>query len=353
MTSRKNSPVPTANNVIKRPTINDVARQSGVSKATASKALSLPPERCPVSKTTREHVLQVAGQMGYRPNWRAKALADGRSHTIGLLYQGPYPWYLNGVYGAMIQSFALTLQSQGFHLLFVPIEGDGSWEHMLLDRRLDGCVVADWIPDAVAQILASAQMPVVLLNLQSTLPYPTVVPDDHNGAMLLTRHLQQLGHRHIVFYEQPGEGTHFSRAARRAGFQQAMREAGLRKSAREVQIAPAQFAGQLQKTLRKATTSRPTAIITYADSDAMELLHALWQHAIRVPADVSLATFNDVHPLHLLTPPVTAVHIPAEEIGRQGAEILLRQIFDATPPDVPSLVLPETLTLRASTAPPN
>jgi LacI family transcriptional regulator len=267
-----------------------------------------------------------------------------------LLYQGPYPWYLGGVYGEMIQSFALALQSQGFHLLFVPIEGDGGWEHMLLDRRLDGCVVADWIPETVAQILATSQLPVVLLNMQTALPYPTVVPDDRDGAIQLTRHLQQLGHRRIVFYERPGEGTHFSRAARRAGFDWAMQDAGLGKLATNVDAASATFAAQLQKSVRQNSTTRPTAVITYAHEDAIELLHELWLRGVRVPDDLSLATFNDVYPLDVLTPSVTAVRIPADEIGRQGAEILLRQIFDGASSNELQIVLPETLTVRASTA---
>jgi hypothetical protein len=102
------------------PTILDLARRAGVSKATASKAMSMAPDVCPVRKETREHVLQVAEEIGYRPSWHAKALAHGKSHTVGLLYQGPFPWYLTGVYGNMIQSLAVELQSHGFHLLFVP-----------------------------------------------------------------------------------------------------------------------------------------------------------------------------------------------------------------------------------------
>ena len=131
----------------RRPTILDLARRAGVSKATASKAMSLPPEQCPVRKETRERILQVAEEIGYRPSWHAKALAHGKSHTVGLLYQGPYPWYLTGVYGEMIQALAVQLKSHGFHLLFVPIsEEDDSWSDMLHDRRIDGCVLADYVP---------------------------------------------------------------------------------------------------------------------------------------------------------------------------------------------------------------
>lgn len=112
-----------------RPTINDVARRCGLSKATISKALNLSEAESPVNAQTRRMVLQVAEEMGYRPNFRARSLTHGRSNAIGLLHDRPAP-HINGVYDGMIYAFAQTLLESGFHLTLVPTVGDSKdWCH--------------------------------------------------------------------------------------------------------------------------------------------------------------------------------------------------------------------------------
>jgi DNA-binding LacI/PurR family transcriptional regulator len=356
--------------VTQRPTIIDVARAAGVSKATASKAMSLPPEVCPVRKETRERILDVAEKMGYRASWHAKALAHGKSHTVGLLYQGPYPWYLTGVYGDMIQALAVELQRNGFHLLFVPIsEEDDTWSDMLHDRRIDGCVLADYVPERIEAILKEANLPTVLLNIQSDLPYSTIIPDDRNGAEQLTRHLLELGHRDIVFF-QVAKGyvrTHFSYFERLEGYKSVLESAGLENHIQIIESSVDEFAqamsthlaGKNQKLLNRV----PTAVMAYSHDEAIELMYALWQQNVIVPADMSLATFNDVYPLDLMTPPVTTVKVPASTMGWQAGVLLLEMIKAhsksrksksvVTEEKPQHIVVPESLVVRASTAAPS
>jgi LacI family transcriptional regulator len=345
-----------------RPTIMDLARRCGVSKATASKAMNMPPELCPVRKSTRERIHQMAQEIGYRPSWRAKALADGKSHTIGLLYSGPFPWYLTGIYGPMMQAFSMSLQQCGYHLLFVPvIEEDDRWSHMLLDQRLDGCVVADHMPEDVKHLLADSKLPVVMLNARSSEPYPSVVPDDRDGGRQVTQHLIDIGHRELVFYAKPvprnakpGFDEHFSVSERSAGFEETLRQAKLLSRSEIVRLPIDRFVERLAGGKLK---TRPTAILVDSHNVAMELMNLLWQHGVRIPDDVSLATFNDVEPVQFMTPPLTTVSVPVYEIGRQGALLLVRHIQEkkknASAPITECVTIPETLIVRASTSPPH
>jgi LacI family transcriptional regulator len=72
---------------------------------------------------------------------------------------------------------------------------------MLHDQRIDGCVIADYVPENIEALLAEANLPTVLLNIKSELPYAAVIPDDRDGAGQLTRHLLELGHRDIAFFQ--------------------------------------------------------------------------------------------------------------------------------------------------------
>jgi LacI family transcriptional regulator len=350
--------------VAARPTIMDVARAAGVSKATASKAMSLPPEECPVRKETRERILEIAGQMGYRPSWHAKALAHGRSHTVGLLYQGPFPWYVTGVYEGMLQSLAVSLQSRGYHLLFVPVtENDSSWSHMLHDQRLDGCVIVHQMPEYFQDVLCEAQLPAVLLNIKGEAQHLCIVPDDRGGAAQITQHLLDLGHRDIAFYQLPLRFQHWSIGERIAGYKDALRKTGLAAHAQLIECPADELAQQLSThkvtgSAQKRLKQCPTALIAYSHGDAIELMHALWKHGIAVPQELSVATFNDVYPLEWMTPPLTTVQVPAHDMGWRAGDMLVNLIEERHRGQMPGemkhplITVAEKLIVRGSTAPP-
>jgi DNA-binding LacI/PurR family transcriptional regulator len=335
---------------MKRPTISDVARLCGLSKTTVSVILNETPAASRVPAETHQRVKQAADQLGYRPSWRARALTQRRTHTIGVLYAPPMPLIVRGNYEGIMAGINETLTKHRYHVMFVPLGEDPSeWGDMLMDQRMDGCLVLSRLYDALATLLKQSRMPVTLVNADTELPHPVVIADDFQGSHDLTRHLLELGHRRITLFlgDQP---PHYSVTGRVNGYQQAMKGAGLNPYATIVKGNVQDFVASLVRD--RENGDRPTAVLTYTHHAAISMLRLLWEAGISVPKDLSVATFSNSYPVAEVIPPLTVMALPTEDMGRTAAEMVLEQIQTAGAAPPRRAVLKETLIVRKSTAPP-
>ncbi|MDQ3440830.1 MAG: LacI family transcriptional regulator [Planctomycetota bacterium] len=339
---------------MKRPTISDVARLCGLSKTTVSVILNETPAASRVPAETHQRVKQAADQLGYRPSWRARALTQRLTHTIGVLYAPPMPLVVRGNYEGIMAGINETLTTHRYHVMFVPLgEDPGEWGDMLMDQRMDGCLVLSRLYDALSTLLQRSHMPVTLVNADTELPLPVVIADDFQGSRDLTKHLLDLGHRRVTFFlgDQP---PHYSVEGRIGGYQQAMKDAGLDPYASVVRGSAADLVATVAR-MRDGGESggdRLTAVITYTHHAAISMLRLLWEAGLSVPKDLSVATFSNSYPVAEVIPPLTVMALPTEDMGRTAAEMVLEQIqtSGAAPPR--RMVLKETLIVRKSTAPP-
>jgi DNA-binding LacI/PurR family transcriptional regulator len=333
---------------MKRPTIVDVARASGVSKTTVSKVMNIPADRLDVPESTRERVLAVSREMGYQPSWRARAFAKGKTRTIGLVHCEAVPMFGGELWHAMVSQLVDDLHQAGYDAQFVPADPAGQrWREMLLDQRLDACVIFHELPPEVAETLKAAKLPAVLLNAIDD-DHACVVPDDRQGGRTVTQHLIDLGHRHIAFIDNAPNARHFSFFQRRAGFMDAITDAGLKDSATLISAENGVLAERLL-----AVSPRPTAVVAYADSTVLPLLHGCWKRGMRVPQDLAVATFNDVAVTRYATPPLTTMDVPTRAMAQRAVELLLERIRAAADGQVPppqTERLAERLIVRESTA---
>lgn len=332
----------------KRPTISDVARLSGFSKTTVSKVMNIPPEQLDVPESTRQRVLAASEELGYNPSWRALALAKGKTHTIGLMHVAELPMFASEVWQAMVSPLISALHDAGYDAQFVPAKlGGDRWKRLLTDQRFDGVVIFHELLPEVSKAITSARLPIVLLNALDD-RYPSVVPDDRLGARLLTQHLIGLGHRNIAYIDHTPHGRHFSYAQRRGGYLDAMNDAGYLDHALPI-------SDWEEQTMKRLLAAKPTitGVVAYSADASFHLLHGLWRRGLRVPEDMSVVTFNDVDLTRHSNPPLTCCAVPAAELGRRAAELLVKEI-EAVPGKSPPLtgrriVLPEHLILREST----
>ncbi|MDB5326178.1 MAG: putative LacI-family transcriptional regulator, partial [Phycisphaerales bacterium] len=252
-----------------------------------------------------------------------------------------------GNYEGIMAGINETLSARGYHVMFVPLgEDPAGWGELLTDQRLDGCLVLSRLYQTLASLLEQVRLPVALVNADSDLALPIVLPDDNDGARQLTRHLLDLGHRRITFFlgDVP---PHYSVTERIAGYQTEMQAGGASGDMRIVRGALDAFV----ETLRDPA-ARPTAIITYTHFAAITLLRLLWEANVRVPHEVSVATFSDSYPVAEVVPPLTVMALPTEAMGRAAAAMVLEQIDTAGAAIPRRLVLGETLIVRRSTAGP-
>jgi len=332
-----------------RPTLADVARDSGVSKSAASLALSSGEDDCPLLPATRKRILASARKLGYRRNWRGSALAQNATRMVGWVTTRPMP-YMGRVYADMSMALAERLWRDRYHLTFVPVTEDTrAWQDPLLDGRLDGCIVIDHVPEEVYPILEAAGIPVVFMNATSDRKLSQILADDREGMTLAMKHLRELGHERIWFYhgsvktygDRSKSAPHYSRVWREETYKKEMSSSG----ARALWGDPGEVMDQIR------SKNGPTAVITYSDGEAIAILRQMWERELRAPRDLSIVAFNDVHPVAEIGPPLTTVRVPSWEIGRTGAEVLLKHISgEVKGPQ--RMVLPETLIVRKSTAAP-
>jgi LacI family transcriptional regulator len=333
-------------NSVKRPTISDVARLCGVSKTTVSIILNDAPASRRVPAETQQRVRDAAGQIGYRPSWRARALASKRTHTIGVLYAPPMPLIVRGNYEGIMAGINSTLHEHGYHVMFVPLGVEQSgWGDILLDQRLDGALVLSRLYPALATLLQQANMPVALVNADTDLPLPVCIADDFGGATQSTQHLLDLAHQRIAFFlgDQP---PHYSVTQRTGGYRQAMEKAGL---AQHVNVVTGKLDDFISAIVAGDAASRPTAIICYTHYLAITALRLLWERNVRVPEEISVAAFSNSFPVAEVIPPLTTVALPTEEMGRTAAEMVLEQIGSEQNVPPRRVVMPETLVVRKST----
>jgi LacI family transcriptional regulator len=332
-----------------RPTILDVARHCGLSKATVSKALNAPDGSTLVSDHARARVRRAVEELGYRPSWRGQVLARRRSQAIAIAYSAPVGAVPRGVYWEIVDSLEEFLGARDYIPTFLHLrQADDRVERMLGDGRFDGCISLGLIAPPVLEMMRRHRVPAVLINSNAGPEWCRVNVNDLGGGRLLMRHLLDLGHRRILYYAGKAVLDHPSARDRYEAYRVSMIEAGLKPRP--------PFVGAVEdfaKTIKAGGRDAPTAVVDFEHFSAIRLLQALWRQGVRVPDDVSVGTFNDTHPAADVIPPLTTVALPGREMARQAVEMLLRKLDDADfAQRTHTVTLDESLVVRESTGVP-
>jgi LacI family transcriptional regulator len=332
-------------------TLRDVASAANVDPSTASRALR-PTTRGQVRADTRDRVLSTAKALGYRVNTFARGLKDQRSMTIGMLL----PDLANPLFPPVVRGIEYELRRAGYALILANTDRDQEQERalleVLLDRQVDGLILATAERDFPVLPETVSQVPTVLVNRTTDQALvPSVSSDDHQGMGLAVRHLHDLGHRRIAHV---GGTRHASTGELRyqhyVGW---MHTVGASPDPELVVFAErftqAAAAAACLTLLDRAPDV--TAITTASDLIALGCYRALRSRGLQVPQDVSVVGYNGVQFCDDFAPPLTTVHIPKYDIGRRAASHMLETIEDPLAPAA-AVLLQTRLDIRSSTAPP-
>lgn len=311
----------------KRITLRQVATHAGVSPTTVSNVIRGWPH---ISTDTRQKVENAIEELGYVPHPIAQGLRTGRTHVIGFIV----PDLANPHFAAMVSTTEAIAQEHGYNVLIF-----NSHDDELLETNCLNQVVNRWVDGLIIVQAANATTTTQTLKTITNIPIlamdripadfdgPTAKIDNTQAAKLAIQHLYDLGHRKIAHLTGP-IGALPARE-RLEGYHNFLDEFGIR--ARYTSTHEGTWGAESGYMAMKHLLQgydHPTAIFASNDSMAIGALHALHEHGLRVPEDVSVVGVDDIELAKHLHPPLTTIRQPIDRMARVGIDLLLKLIED-------------------------
>lgn len=318
-------------------TLYQVASRAGVSPATVSRFLN---GTAKVSDDKRRNIERVIEELNYKPNRLAQSLKMGSTRTIGVLTQALESGYFNG---AMV-GIEDAVKEAGYALLIM----SGHWHadeeaeriELLIGRRVDGVAILTGHLSDEQVLDFSKRVPIVAFGRQLAgdrlLSFSL---DNYAGACEAVEYLVQQGHRRIAIITGPAD--HVDARARLAGYYDTLAKHNIEVDPGLVVPGDFQESGGLMAVNQLlAADQRFSAIFASNDLSAYGARLALYRRNIRVPEDISIVGFDDLHSSMYTTPPLTTVRQPLYEVGTGIGRMMLSMLGHAQPPaEVPALSL--------------
>lgn len=300
--------------------IHDVARQARVSIATVSRVVN---RIATVDPALAERVWKAVEEVGYVPNTQARALVSGRSRILGLIVSE----ITNPFFPELVQEFDNLTVEQGYEVMIGSTNYDPERTELLIrrmiERKVDGVAVMTFgIEEALVQKLVKQGFPLVFVDAGPELPNVRVLKVNYGeGIRQAVEHLATLGHRRIGFISGPLNMR--TAATRRDAFKSAMMERGLAVPAEvivEGKHTMESGRAAMEKLLKAAEL--PTAVVCSNDMTAIGVLHALDETTHKVPRNISVVGFDDIHLAQFMLPPLTTVQMSCRELAEAAVEAL-------------------------------
>lgn len=328
----------------RRPKLEDVAAEVGVSTASVSLVLRGVPGP---SAVTRSRVLEAATRLGYRPDRAASLLARRRSGVLGVVFD-----VRSDHHGELIEELQEAAEQRGYDVVLSTVtrtRDERRAVETLVDSRCEALVLLGSEAPAAWLSAVNRQLPVVAVGRPVRRPgFDVVRAADDEGVGLVIDHLVGLGHAEIAYIDG-GRGT--IAASRRRGYGAALRRAGLTGRAR---VFPGGHTEEVGLRVAVAVASgeyRPTALVAFNDRVAVGLLDGLTRAGLAVPGDVSVAGYDDSPLSRLAHIGLTTVSQDSGALSRHAVAAVVERL-DGARTEHREIVLPPRLVVRTSTGAP-
>ena len=325
-------------------TMEDVARDAGVSRALVSLVMRDSPK---VSPAKRAAVLESAAALGYSPNRLASRLASHRTNTLGVLFLDLH----NSVFADIYDGITEGLAGSGNQVMVAVGSADPGTEleavRSFVDLRVDGVLLAGYTGSSEELAAALRGTPGVVITREMDVDgVDSVLTDDFRSGGLAVEHLYGLGHRRIAHV---GISDWLPYTARREGYLHAMRESGLEPLLVHSDMTERGGRAVMEQFLDSGGT-RPTAVFAHNDLTALGTMEALASRGIAVPGDVAVMGCDNIEVAASPLIGLTSIDQHAGELGRVGARLMLERLDGRTGPAVVEKLAP-SLVVRNSTVP--
>jgi DNA-binding LacI/PurR family transcriptional regulator len=327
-------------------TLEDVARLAGVSRNTVSLAIRLSPR---VNTQTRERVLRIVRETGYRPNYAARALAGRRTTTVGLVQYGSSRMQSDSFYDSILGGLRRALEDAEYDLLlFAPSRrADGAdLTEPIGSGRVDGLVVIGTQTDRAAVAAAHAQgARIVHVGRRDFgAAVPIVSADEIGGLETALRHLREHGHTRIAMI---AEDLSFEPTRDKI---EAYRRLSIEAGVRPDDLLPLDVGqaepGRVREAVRLLLERGMTAAITTRDPLAVALIRGLGERGLQVPDRFAIVAYDNLEWSPLIDPPLTCVSPPRFEMGLKAGEMIVN-LIEGRPVQAPAVLATRMVTRRS------
>jgi LacI family transcriptional regulator len=304
--------------------IRSVAALAQVSIATVSRTINRVPS---VDPKIAKRVWSAIEKLQYFPNTQARALVSGRTRLLGLIVSE----ITNPFFPELIQSFEEAAVGRGYEILIGSTNYDPKRVELcvrrMLERNVEGAAVMTFgIEQPMLEQLAARRLPLVFVDVRPERPFTTaLVVDYQRGIREAVQHLAVMGHREIAFISGP---LHVHSAhSRLQAFRKAMREIGARTEDELMVEGNHTADGGFEATQKLlARPHQPTAILCSNDMTALGALRAFQEKGLRVPEDISIIGFDDIHIAQYTAPPLTTIRMSCSTLAENAVDALLEHI---------------------------
>lgn len=329
-------------------TMKDVARLAGVSTSTVSHVIN---NNRFVSEAVREKVTSAVSQLNYAPSALARSLKLNQTRTIGMLLTASS----NPFYSEVVRGVERSCYERGYSLVLCNTEGDEDRMNRsletLLQKRVDGLLIMcteSHLPSAEL-LNRYPSIPSVMMDWAPFEGSSDIIQDNSLlGGEMATRHLIARGYTRIACIAGPQDKT--PARLRLEGYRQAMASAGLPVPEGYIVRSDFEFQGgfNAMNTLL-SLNPLPQAVFTCNDAMAVGVYHALYQAGMSIPGDMAVMGYDDIELARYMTPPLSTIHQPKDELGELAIDTLLHRLA-APGGSQQLLVLTPELMERASVA---
>nr|WP_318383702.1 ribose operon transcriptional repressor RbsR [uncultured Enterobacter sp.] len=310
-------------------TMKDVARLAGVSTSTVSHVINK--DRF-VSEAVTEKVDAAIKSLNYAPSALARSLKLNQTRTIGMLITAS----TNPFYSELVRGVERSCFERGYSLVLCNTEGDedrmNSNLETLMQKRVDGLLLlcTETHQPSLEIIQRYPSIPTVMMDWAPFDGYSDLIQDNSLlGGDMATQHLIDKGHTRIACITGPLDKT--PSRLRLEGYREAMARAGLTVRDGDEIVGDFEFSGgyeAMQALL--AQTHRPQAVFISNDAMAFGAYQALYQAGLKVPQDIAIVGYDDIELARFMTPPLTTIHQPKDELGELAIDVLIHRIADPT-----------------------
>lgn len=327
------------------PTLEDVAAQAGVSRATASRVVNADPR---VGRLARDAVEAAVTQLGYRPNRAARSLVSQDAESIAVVVpEAEDRVFADPFFASMLAAITQRLSDSPVQVLLAMGQPGQSQkiERYLRGGYTDGAiVVSHHQEDSIWKVLRQTRLPAVYVGrpYAGEVGIPYVDVNNRAGAALAAEHLIAQGRRRIAMIT--GALDMAAGADRLQGWCEVLRSASVSDDLVERgDFSAGSGAAAMERLLRRAPDL--DAVFIASDLMAVPAVHVLQEKGLRVPQDVAVVGFDDTPAAQLTRPPLTTVVNPVAAMAARAVDMLLRLLQDEP---VESVILETQLVCRAS-----